>query len=150
MTEINIINYNFKSRRERILKPRHKRRIFWSFCLFFTVFLLCIIIIPPFLNLNHLKEKLETTILNNTGKKVEIKGNINFSLLGRITLVANNVVFENGNINWVRFGIPLLDIFHPSIAELSNRIVIDGGFIKLESLKPINYTYKMDIKNFVI
>ena len=132
------------------MKPRHKRRIFWSFCLFFTVFLLCIIIIPPFLNLNHLKEKLETTILNNTGKKVEIKGNINFSLLGRITLVANNVVFENGNINWVRFGIPLLDIFHPSIAELSNRIVIDGGFIKLESLKPINYTYKMDIKNFVI
>lgn len=133
------------------MKPRYKRRIFWLFCLFLTISLLCIITVPPLLNLNHLKGKLETIIFNNTGKKVEIKGNINFSLLGKITLVANSVVFDNGNIDWIRFGIPFLNIFNPSVAKISNRIIIDGGFIKSSSIVPKDYYFdRLDVKNFFV
>ena len=131
------------------MKPRYKRRIFWSLCSFFVLILVCIITVPPLVNLNHLKEKLETAIFNNIGKKVEIKGNINFSLLGKITLVAKDVHFDEGNIDWIRFGIPFTNIFSPSIAKISNRIVINGGSINIDSIIPI-YSEKLDIKNLTV
>lgn len=89
------------------LKPRHKRRLFWTIIGIIACLGIGIIIIPPMMNLNNLKPKIEQIFEEKTGYSAKINGDIHFSLLGKSTIVANDIVLENGTIKSAKFYIPL-------------------------------------------
>lgn len=53
------------------LKPRYKRRIFWSFLIFIGIAVLALILIPPMITLNGMKPKIEQAIEEQTGVKAK-------------------------------------------------------------------------------
>ncbi len=118
------------------LKPRHKRRITWSLISCFGLFLLGLIVIPPMVHLNYLKPKIEKAIFTETGIKAAIHGNINFSLLGKATIVAHNITLPNGFVSSCKFSIPLSDIFNLEKADISKDIVVNGASVNIDKILP--------------
>lgn len=129
------------------LKPRHKRRIFWSFIIFIGLFLIALVFVPPMITLNSLKPKIEATIAEQTGVQAKINGNINFSLLGHTTIVAHDVEIPIGNLGAVMFRLPFSSIFDINNAELKGDIAVYNANVTINSLNPKNFNYPIEIHN---
>ena len=132
------------------LKPRYKRRIFWSFLTFIGIAILAIIIIPPMINLNALKPKIEQAIMEQTGIEAKINGNINFSLLGHTTIVAHDVYISIGHIGDLLFRIPITSIFDINNTPLNGNIAIYNADVTIENLIPKNFGHPIEIYNSYI
>ncbi len=120
------------------IKPRYKRRLIWSLITVAGLFLLAILVLPPIIHLNSLKPKIENAILTNTGIRATIHGNINFSLIGKTTIVAHNITTPNGFISSLSFSIPLSDIFDIKNAKISDTITINGASVLVQKITPFN------------
>ena len=129
------------------LKPRYKRRIFWSSVTIIGVIVMAIVIVPPMITLNNLKPKIEQTISEQTGVPAKINGDVHFSLLGRATIVAHDVSVTNGEIGAVMFSVPLTDIFNLDNATLSGDITIYDANISISNLIPQDFNLPLEINN---
>ena len=129
------------------LKPRYKRRIFWSLISLIGLIAIAIVIVPPMITLNSLKPKIEKTISEQTGVTAKINGNINFSLLGRATIVANDVDIQIGNIGALMFSVPLTSIFDIDNAPLTGDIAVYNANVAIDTLIPKNFNHQIDIYN---
>ena len=109
--------------------------------------IISLITIPPMIDLNNLKPKIETAIFNKTGIKSEIHGNIHFSLLGRATIIAHNISVPNGVISDIEFTIPFRDIFDLENAKISNDITINGASFSVDKLVPFYINNTVNINN---
>lgn len=119
-------------------KSHIKHKIIWIFTSILAVIVLAIIIVPPMINLNSLKDKIETTIFKETGIKSEIHGNINFSLLGRTTIIAHNISIPNGVISSIKFTVPLYSIFNLSDANITDKITVNGASFIVSKIVPFD------------
>ena len=132
------------------LKPRHKRRLFWVILSAFAAMLVAIIVVPPFIKLNSIKPDLERAIYTQTGMETKIDGNINFSLLGRLNIVAHDVLLPSGKIESLQFAVPLSKVFNSASAEISGKIFIYGANLQIDTLTPPRINNKLEIRNSVI
>ena len=121
-------------------KNTFKSKILWIIVFFIAILTTAIIIVPPMINLNFLKPKIENVILTKTGIPAQIHGNINFSLMGHATIVANNISIPNGTVSSCEFAIPFFDIFDIKNATISNNIIINGASVSIDKITP----FKMD------
>ena len=132
------------------LKPRYKRRIFLSFLIFIGLVVMAIVIVPPMITLNHLKPKLEQTIVEQTGVPARIDGDIHFSLLGRATIVAHDVTIPNGEIGALMFSVPLTSIFNLENAPLSGKLAVYRADLVLNNLRPKDFRHPVEIHDSYI
>lgn len=132
------------------MKPRYKRRIFWTGVSVVAAGALALVIVPPFVNLNNLKPKIEAAVLEQTGLSAKIDGNVNFSLLGGATIVAHNVMLDKGTMEHVLFSIPMSKMFNLQSAELTGDIFVYGAHFDVKELTPPKFTNNIDFKNSVI
>ena len=132
------------------LKPRYKRRIFWSIIITFGIFIMALVFIPPMINLNYLGPKITQTIAEQTGIETKINGDIHFSLLGRATIVAHDVAIPHGTIDSLMFSIPLTHIFNLDDAPLTGDITVYRANITIYNLMPQNFNYPIEIHNSII
>lgn len=129
------------------LKPRHKRRILWTTISIIGAALFALIIVPPMWNLNSLKPKIQEFILKQTGISAQIHGNVNFSLLGKTTIIAHNISIPNGVISSCEFSVPLSGIFDISTANISGKIVINGASLSANKITPYDTDANIIIKD---
>ena len=127
------------------LKPRYKRRIIWSVVTIVAAAIVALVIIPPMITLDGMRGKIEHAIETQTGITAQITGNVHFSLLGRATIVAHDVVIPNGHIDAVMFSVPLTHIFNLADAQLSNRIIVGGATLEISSLDAPDFAHVVDI-----
>ena len=80
-------------------KTKHKSKILLFFLSVIAFLGLAIIIVPPQIHLNNLKKQIEEVIITQTGIPAKIHGNINFSLMGKATIVAHDISVPNGAIS---------------------------------------------------
>ncbi len=132
-----------------VLNPKNKRIFLWSAVILLAGIFMAIIFIPPMINLNRLKPKIEHAIADQTGMAAQIHGDIHFSLLGRATIVAHNVSVMDANARAVMFTIPLHDMFNIDRAKLSGQISVYGAKINITSLEPQNFPSKISINNSI-
>lgn len=132
------------------LKPRTKRRIMWGAICVVAAFLLAFILVPPMLNLNSLKPKLESAILRQTGIAAKINGDVHFSLLYRATVVAHNITIPTGAVRSVMFSVPLYDVFNLADAPMDGHITVDGARIVADSLAPYDFRHSVDVTNSTV
>lgn len=132
------------------MKPRYKRRIFWTTVSVLATGALTLVIAPSFVNLNNLKPKIQTAIFEQTGLNTKIDGNVNFSLLGGATIVAHHVMVDNGTLEHVLFSVPISKIFNLDTAELTGRIFIYGAKFDVSELVPPKFDNKIDFKDSII
>ena len=119
-------------------------KIIWFFAFILALTALAVVIVPPMVNLNVLKPKIENIILTETGIPAKINGNINFSLMGRATIVAHDISVPNGSIEYCKFAIPFFDIFNLKDAKISGNISVSGASLFIEKLVP--FRTKNEIK----
>lgn len=129
------------------IKPRHKRRFFWTIITIIGLFFIGIICIPPFINLNKMKPVLEAKLSEQTGVVAKINGNINFSLLMHATIVAHDIQIPNGTIGSVSFSVPLKNIFDLQNADLNKEINVNNANLKITDLFPHNTKHEFDLYN---
>ena len=124
--------------------PKHtlKSKFIWFLTAIFALFALAIIVIPPMVNLNTLKPKIENIIFAQTGIPAKINGDVNFSLLGHATIVAHDITIPNGTVSLCEFAIPFFDIFNLKNANVSGDITISGASVFVKKLIP----FKTDAK----
>lgn len=132
------------------MKPRYKRRIFWTVFFVIVTLALAAVIIPPFVNYNKLKPYFENSILTQTGISAKIQGDINISLLGRATVIAHDVEVKNGKINSVLFAIPTSKIFNIQAATLRGKIAVDGAKLDIQKLTAPKIEREISITDSVI
>ncbi|MDR0741828.1 MAG: hypothetical protein LBF28_03575 [Rickettsiales bacterium] len=132
------------------MKPRYKRRIFWGVIFATTGGTLALAVAPAFVNLNHLKPKIETAIYEQTGLAAKIDGNINFSLLGGATIVVHNVMLDKGAIDHVLFSIPLAHIFDLKSATLTNDIFVYNARLDVDELTPPKFDNAIYFQDSII
>ena len=113
-------------------------KFIWITALVLAMAFLAIAIVPPMINLNSLKDKIETTIFKETGIKPEIRGNVNFSLLGSATIIAHNILVPNGVISSIEFNVPWFSIFNLDNAEINNKIKIKGASLIASKITPFD------------
>ena len=125
---------------KRMMSTRSKliNRIILFFLSLVAFLGLAIIIVPPMINLNKTKQKIEEVIFTQTGVKAKINGDVNFSLMGKTTI-------PNGVISSVEFDFPLLDIFNIEKANISGTIYVNGASLDIEKIVP----YKTNIQIIV-
>ncbi len=129
------------------LKPRYKRRILWTLISIVGITAVGVVVVPPMINLNALKPKLQSAILQQTGINAEIRGDVHFSLLGHATIVAHDVTVPMGQIRNVAFSVPLTSAFNLESANLTGNIQIHGGHLKIDSLVAAPLNHDIDIYN---
>lgn len=129
------------------LKPRYKRRILWTIIAIVAIALFAMIIVPPMVNLNSLKPKIQEFITKQTGIPAQIHGNVNFSLLGQTTIIAHNISIPNGVISSCEFSVPLHSIFNISTADISDKITINDADISVDKITPFELDTNITIKN---
>ena len=128
-------------------KNSFKSKFVW-FCIFIMATLvLTIIIVPPMINLNFLKPKIENMILNQTGISAQINGNINFTLLGKTTIIARDIVIPNGTVASCKFAIPFWDIFDLKNAHMSSDISVSGASLFITRLNQFNTRNTITVHN---
>lgn len=118
------------------IKTKFYHILLWVFAGIIGLFALAIVVIPPMIDLNSLKPKIESIIFNETGVKAQIHGNINFSLMGNPTIVAHNISIPNGVISSCEFRIPLRDIFDIQNANINSDIIINGASFVADKILP--------------
>ncbi|MBO7052945.1 MAG: hypothetical protein J6W27_00720 [Alphaproteobacteria bacterium] len=129
------------------LKPRYKRRITWAVISFVGLVLMAIITIPPFVNLNSMKPKIEEIILNQTGVRAKIHGDVNFSLLGKTVIVAHNISVPNGIVSSCEFTVPFYKIFNLENAQMTGNMIINRAFLSVDKIVPFDLDTNVVINN---
>lgn len=129
------------------MKSKYKRRILWFSILFVGLMVLAVFIVPPMVTMNSLKPKIENTIFSQTGVPVKINGDINFSLLGKATIVAHNLSVPNGTISSCEFAIPLKSIFNVENTDIFGNINIQGANLSIEKITPYDIDTDIVINN---
>ena len=112
-----------------------------------AILAMSVIVIPPMVHLDFLKEKIENVILTKTGISAKIDGDVNISLLGRATIVAHNLIVPNGVISSCEFEIPLFDIFDIKNANISDKIYISGASLDIDKIVPFDLGIPVQMKN---
>jgi len=128
-------------------KPRHKRRIMWSVISVIGAIFFAIIIVPPMIHINSLKTKIENIIFKETGIPAQIHGNINFSLLGKTTIVAHDIALPNGVVSSCEFSVPLRSIFDMKNADISTNMIISGADLLIEKIVPFDMNTNIVLRN---
>ena len=108
---------------------------------------LVVFVIPPMINLNSLKPKIENIILTQTGIPAKIDGDVNFSLAGRTTIVAHNIKIPNGTVSSCKFTIPFFDIFNLKKANVSSDVSVSGASVFVENITPFKTKNKIKVYN---
>jgi hypothetical protein len=129
------------------LKPRHKRRIFWSIITTIAAVLLASILIPPFITLNSFKPSIEQSIQAQTNIPLKLNGDIHFSLVGGTTIVAHDVQIPNTHIGSILFSIPFRSFFNLKNAKLNAPVIIYDADITVDKLAPANFNHDIEIYN---
>lgn len=124
-----------------------KNKLSWIIITIMAVLAVSIIVVPPMVNLNFLKPKIETFILNKTGVKAQIQGDINFSLVGQTRIVAHNITIPNGVISTFDFSVPFFSIFNLKNTTFSGDIHIDGASLLIEKIVPFETDNKIIVTN---
>ncbi len=99
------------------------------------------------ITLNNLKPKITQAIAEQTGVAAKINGDIHFSLLGRTTIVVNDIEIAHGHIGAAMFSVPLSSIFNLESAPLTGDITIYDANISISSLIPTDFHHVIDIYN---
>ena len=129
------------------IKPRYKHRIIWFLVSIIGLLLLSIIVLPPIIHLNSLKPKIQDAIFAQTGIRATIHGDVNFSLLGKTTIIAHNITIPNGFISSFEFSIPWSDMFNIQNAKISDDITINGASLVVNKITPFDKNNDITIKN---
>lgn len=127
------------------IKRTHKILIF--VLSFIALLGLSIVVVPPMITLNGMKPKIEEIILNQTGVPAKIHGNINFSLMGKATIVAHNISVPNGVISSVEFTFPFFDIFNIKNANISKDIYVNGASLYVKKIVPFDIDNNIIVNN---
>ncbi|MDR1360875.1 MAG: hypothetical protein LBJ18_01015 [Rickettsiales bacterium] len=126
------------------MKPRYKRRIFWSFTGLAGALALCVVIIPPFINLDRLRPQIENVL------GIQIDGPVHFSLLGRATIAIHDVKLPNGTVDSVVFAVPLSSVFDLGALRLPDKITVSGARLQVSELSPPANNLEITIRNSII
>ncbi len=129
------------------LKPRHKRRIFWTLMCIVGAIALAIIIIPPMITLNNFRPAIEKSIYEQMAVPAKLNGDIHFSLIGGATIVAHDVIVPTARIGSVMLSIPFHDFFNIEHAQLKNAVVIYDADITINKLSAANFNHTIEIYN---
>lgn len=132
------------------LKPRTRRKILYITAAIMALLAIAIVVVPPMFTLNRLKPKLESAIAAQTGAITTIRGDIHFSLLGAITIVARDIVVPDGNIGAAAFRVPLSALLNPDGARLDGRISIYDANVKISRLVPVAPRYDIELHNCTV
>ena len=132
------------------LKPRYKRRIAWTLVGFIAAVFVAFVFVPPAITLNKIKPELAAVVLEQTGIPAEFNGDVNFSMLGRTTIVARDITVPFGTIHSAMFSVPWLSIFDSSYAKLTGPISLYGANFSINNLNAINFRTKIVLYNSVI
>ena len=129
------------------LKPRHKRRLFWTLIYIIGALVLAIILIPPMITLNKFKPMVEKSVYEQTAVPAKLNGDIHFSLIGGATIVAHDVVVPTAHIGSVMFSIPFSSFFDLANAHLNDAVIIYDADITIDKLSPVNFNHDIEIYN---
>ena len=129
------------------IKPRYKRRIGWTLVGIFATAIVAVVFVPPAITLNYMKPQLESAVLKQTGITADFNGNINFSMLGRTTIVAHDITVPFGTINSIMFSVPWHSVFHPTDTELTGPISVYGANFRIKNLDAIDFNSKIILYN---
>lgn len=129
------------------LKPRYKRRIFWTTLSVIGGAALAVVIVPPMITLNGFRPFLEKTILEQTDVHAKLNGDIHFSLIGGATIVAHDVVVPTARIGAVLLSVPFRDMFDIKNATLDRTVVIYDADIKIDKLAPVAFNHNIEIND---
>lgn len=129
------------------LKPRYKRRIFWTIMSVAGAAAIAVVVVPPMVTLNSLKPRIEQVIAEQTGITAKIRGDVHFSLLGRATIVAHDIVVPMGDIGAAMFAMPLSDLLDLNNAVFSGNITIYNASVTVDSLAPQDFNHNITIYN---
>ncbi len=132
------------------LKPRYKRRIAWTLIGAVTAAFVALIFIPPAITLNFMKPELATAVYEQTGVTAEFNGDVNFSMLGRTTIVARDITVPFGTIHSAMFSVPLLSVFNKKDAKLTGPISLYGANFTVKNLNAINFRKKIIFYNSIV
>ena len=132
------------------LKPRYKRRIAWTMVGIVAAAFIAFIFVPPAITLNHIKPELSAIVMDQTGVSAEFNGDVNFSMLGRTTIVARDITVPFGTIHSAMFSVPWLSIFDSSYAKLTGPISLYGANFTINNLDAINFRKKVILYNSVV
>ncbi len=127
------------------IKRTHKILIF--VLSFIALIGLSVVVVPPMITLNGMKPKIEEIILNQTGVPAKIHGDINFSLMGKATIVAHNISVPNGVVSSVEFTFPFFDIFNIKNANISKDIYVNGASLYVEKIVPFDINNNIIVNN---
>lgn len=145
------MHYNQNTReREMNIKSRHKRRFFWIIVSLIGLAVIGLVCIPPFVNLNKMKPILEQKLYEQTGVQTTIKGNVNFSLLWSVTIVAHNVQIPTGTIDSISFSVPLKQMFDLQNATLNKQITVMNANLKITDLFPYAVSHDIFVSNTIL
>ena len=129
------------------LKPRHKRRILWTFLIGLAFIGLMIVIVPPLITLNSFRPVVEKSVYEQTNVPVKLNGDIHFSLIGGTTIVAHDVTIPTAQIGSIMFSIPFTGFFDLQNAHLNGPVVIYDAKITIDKLSPANFNHNIKIYN---
>lgn len=129
------------------LKPRHKRRIFWSIICTFATLAIAVILIPPMITLNSFKPMVEKSVYEQTTVPAKLNGDIHFSLIGGATIVAHDVVIPTAKIGSIMFSVPFHSFFDIKNAKLNGPVVIYDADITINKLLPATFNHNIEIYN---
>ena len=129
------------------LKPRHKRRIFWSIISAIATIGLLMVLIPPMITLNSFRPTIEQSIRTQTNVPVKLGGSLHFSLLGGATIAAHDVEIPNAKIGTVLFSIPFRSFFNLGNSKLNDAVVIYDANITVDKLVPAAFNHNIEIYN---
>ncbi len=94
-----------------------------------------------------MKPQLAVAVKSQTGITAEFNGDVNFSLLGRATIIAHDVTIPFGTIHSAMFRIPWFSVFNPENAKLDGPVSIYGGKFKIENLNAFDFNTKITLYN---
>ena len=129
------------------IKNTFKYKIIWFLAFILAALAIAIVVVPPMLNLNFLKPKIENIILTKTGIPAKIHGNINFSLMGHTTIVAHDITVPNGTVSSCSFSVPFFDIFNLKNAHISGNISVSGASLLVEKIVPFKTNDTITVHN---
>ncbi|MDR1337493.1 MAG: hypothetical protein LBJ73_00500 [Rickettsiales bacterium] len=132
------------------MKPRYKRRIFWTAVSAVAAGALALVIVPPFVRLNNLKPRIESAIFEQTGLAAKIDGDVSFSLAGGATIVARDVAVERGRARRVMFSVPVSTMFDLNSVELTGDIFVYDARFAVGELTPPKFAKRIDFRNSIV
>ena len=132
------------------IKPVYKRGIAWTLIGVLAGAAVAVVLVPPAITLNYMKPQLTSAVKSQTGITPDFRGDVNFSLLGRTTIVARDISVPFGTIHSAMFNVPWHSVFHPTDAELSGPISIYGGNFKIRNLDAIDFNTPITFYNTTV